>query len=260
MQNYKDKFTQQDKTKFGTLQSCIRTNDLDLVGDGSHLTYFEMLGNFSFGRNDYEESIQLWHEIVMDFKIPITHINYYPTRIDHKKSWESLGYLTKPDETCQWSDGEIGGDCCEMFIGDLEVGNLVNTLGHSTDVGFGYERLLQIYEKKKRVDETSLFDQTLDPISRDHKRILDVLWENNVEPGAKGRNSICRKLIRRFIENTPRKDVSFFPWVEQEIIILEKKERLFRQHWKKYKKMPFSWWYETLGITINEFNTFKEKY
>src|SRR5580658_9182607 len=60
MQQVKDRFETPDGSKYGSIQSCVRTNDLELVGDGSHLTYFEMIGNFSFGGNDYELSVELW--------------------------------------------------------------------------------------------------------------------------------------------------------------------------------------------------------
>ena len=66
MQQVKERFLHLDQSKYGSLQSCVRTNDLELVGDGIHLTYFEMLGNFSFGGNDYDLSVELWHSFLTD--------------------------------------------------------------------------------------------------------------------------------------------------------------------------------------------------
>jgi len=255
MQQVKERFSNPDGSKYGSLQSCIRTNDIDLIGDGSHLTYFEMMGNFSFGGDDYFASIDLWDCLLKDLKIPVTHITVHPTQDHHKQYWLNKGYQVKPDEECVWSDGNIGGYCCEVFVGDLEIGNLVNTLGHSTDVGFGFERIIQIIEQKSRVDETSIFDQTLHPIVRDHYRTLLSLKENGVDPGYKSRNCITRRLLHRALDLEDQSKLSeFSEWIESEKQLYEKKLRTAKRVWKKHKKKPYSWWKESFGLTEDEYD------
>jgi alanyl-tRNA synthetase len=253
MQRVRQRFQQPDGSHHGSLQSCIRTDDLDLVGDGLHLTYFEMVGNFSFGGNDYDLSVELWHSILTDLRVPVSQVRVHPSRQDHRFLWQKWGYQVVLDDCCVWSDGQIGGHCCEMFYCDLEIGNLVNPLGHSTDVGFGWERLHQLIEGKQRVDETSLFDPKQNPVISDHSRTLSILWHNGIEPGNRGRNYVCRRLLRRMLRH-PISDCSFVfdDWLKQEQHLREQSLLRGRRFWRKNQNKPPQFWWETFGILPEE--------
>lgn len=259
MQRVKKRFRDPTFDKHGSIQSCIRTNDLELVGDGSHLTYFEMVGNFSFGNNDYESSVELWHRIIQELNIKIDEVRVHPSRDDHKQMWSSRGYFIVDDLSCEWSDGQIGGHCCELFVNGLEIGNLVNPLNHSTDVGFGFERLVQVFEQKQRVDETSIFDLTLHPIISDHKRTLEFFWKNGIKPGNKGREYVCRRLLRRIIRYSTGTEPLFVfnEWLQSEKQSLEKRLKLATRVWKRHKNEPSEWWWNTYGIFPEELKIIK---
>jgi len=158
------------------------------------------------------------------------------------------------DPDCVWSDGTVGGYCSELFTpSGLEVGNLVNPMGHSVDVGFGYERMLQIVEGKSRVDETSLFRQDLDPVSRDHYRTLCVFREQGIVPGNKGRNYVSRRLIRRFIRLNPQGvECSFMGWMGEERERMDKSIREGRRYFRNNGDKPPEFWWDTFGLLPEE--------
>ena len=63
-------------TRLTDYQKCVRTNDIDEVGDNRHLTYFEMLGNWSLGDYFKDESIQMSFDfLTKELGIPVEKLS-----------------------------------------------------------------------------------------------------------------------------------------------------------------------------------------
>lgn len=63
-------------TRLTDYQKCVRTVDIDEVGDNRHLTYFEMLGNWSLGDYFKEESIQMSFDfLTKELGIPVERLS-----------------------------------------------------------------------------------------------------------------------------------------------------------------------------------------
>ena len=87
-------------TRLVDYQKCIRTIDIDSVGDSSHLTCFEMMGNWSLGDYFKEESIKMSFEFLTEeLNIPVDKIyitcfagdNDCPKDLESAKVWEETG-------------------------------------------------------------------------------------------------------------------------------------------------------------------------
>ena len=77
-------------------QKCIRTNDIESVGDNTHHTFFEMLGNFSIGDYFKNEAIEMSYELLTDekyFAFPKDKLYFtvYKNDDDAYQKWVSLG-------------------------------------------------------------------------------------------------------------------------------------------------------------------------
>ena len=112
-------------------QKCVRTNDIEEVGDNRHLTYFEMLGNWSLGDYFKEESIQMSFDfLTKELNIPVEKLSVTVFAGDEDcpkdevaaNCWKKAGildghiyYYGKDDNW--WIAGETGpcGPDTEMF-------------------------------------------------------------------------------------------------------------------------------------------------
>ena len=77
-----------------TTQKCFRTTDIDEVGDDTHLTLFEMLGNFSFGDYFKEDACKWALDLMLNylgFEFERLYFTVYKTDVEAEAIWLSLG-------------------------------------------------------------------------------------------------------------------------------------------------------------------------
>ena len=134
MVQFKNVFTGQEKRPYSratTAQKCVRAggkhNDLDNVGyTARHHTFFEMLGNFSFGDYFKDQAIYYaWNLLTKDFALPAEKllVTVYSEDEDAAELWKKIAGLPEsriiriPTSDNFWRMGDTGpcGPCSEIF-------------------------------------------------------------------------------------------------------------------------------------------------
>ncbi len=134
MVQFKDVFTGREKRPYSratTAQKCVRAggkhNDLENVGfTARHHTFFEMLGNFSFGDYFKKDAIRFaWEFITKELKIPKDRLYVTVHTTDdeaadlwHKQESVPRDRISRFDEDNFWAMGDTGpcGPCTEIFV------------------------------------------------------------------------------------------------------------------------------------------------
>ncbi|GAB7184824.1 alanyl-tRNA synthetase [Kitasatospora sp. Ki12] len=191
------------------VQRCLRTTDLDEVGDRTHLTVFEMLGTWSLGDYEGPQSLDWGYGLLTDgFGIDPGRLHVTVFGGDERvgpdtgslELWQDRGVpveLTVEDNW--WSNGPTGpcGPDSEIFLwtGDtppestptrddrwveiwnhvmmrhrrLDDGTLVPLPQRNVDTGLGLERLSSLLQGRTSVFECDVFDPW--------RRLVPPLWQ-----------------------------------------------------------------------------------
>lgn len=246
MQQFKKDFKDKEikNVTRANIQSCLRMQDIDTVGDGTHFPYFHMMGLFSFRGLTVKKSIDFWMEYLTLIGIKPDYVTIH----SHKTDWAAYYYEydleVRIDNECIWSDGELSGYCTEFYVNsyldNIEIGNIVNICDDCIDVGFGYERLDHVVNKTGTPGALESLEDT-----------IGKLLACKVYPSNKQQGYVTRRLIRKFHGmGGVSKNLYFIQEKERQEKALKQYDRLKRRNPDKSKQ----WWFDTHGIDLDLVN------
>lgn len=166
--------------RVATCQKCVRTPDIEVVGHtGRHATFFEMLGNFSFGDYFKEEAISwAWDLVINGFRLPTSNlwVSIYEEDDEAFKIWneqigvpqERIARLGKEDNFWEIGLGPCG-PCSEIYV---DLGESYGCGRAGCTVGCDCDRYLEIWNL--------VFTQ----FSREATGELVELKQKNIDTGA----------------------------------------------------------------------------
>ena len=225
-----------------TVQKCVRTGDIDEVGDDTHLSFFEMLGNFSFGGYGRKEAITYAYDfITKELGLTISYVTFYkgndyvPKDEESQTIWKELDVsldIREDGADVFWGPTGNSGPCgptteiyCKNAKGeDVEIWNIVFNeyfcdgsrdrldKGEAKltkletlgiDTGMGLERLLAIVQKKESVYDTDLFNNEK---SKEERIVADHIKASlfMISDGVIPSNTGAGYVLRRLIRRAVR--------------------------------------------------------
>jgi alanyl-tRNA synthetase len=175
--------------KLASCQKCVRTGDIEDVGDARHLTFFEMLGNWSLGSYFKEEAIAWSYEFLTSKEEGLgldpkrLYITVFEGDQDAPKDLEAVEIWKKfipenriyflPKENNWWSPGDNGpcGPDTEMFYDVTEKG--LGDLSHE-----------QYLEADEKGDLVEIWNDVFMEYEKREGKVIGKLSQRNVDTGS----------------------------------------------------------------------------
>lgn len=176
-------------TRIADVQKCVRTGDLEDIGDNRHFSFFEMMGNWSLGDYFKKEAIEWSFDFLtskeegLGLDVSRLYVTIFegdenaPLDTEAKEIWMSLGIpehriYALPADDNWWSPGQNGpcGPCSEMFY------DMIGTTGDLT-----HEQFIAACDSEEVVEVWN--DVFMEYEKRDGK-VIGKLSQKNVDTGA----------------------------------------------------------------------------
>ena len=176
-------------TRIADVQKCVRTGDLDDIGDNRHFSFFEMMGNWSLGDYFKQEAISWSYEFLTSKEeglgLDVNRLYFTifegdenaPYDQESKDIWMSLGIpenriYALPAEDNWWSPGDNGpcGPCSEMFY------DMSGDIGDLSKEGF--------LEAVKKESVIEIWNDVFMEYEKKDGKVIGKLAQKNVDTGA----------------------------------------------------------------------------
>lgn len=177
--------------RLASCQKCVRTGDLDDIGDNRHFSFFEMLGNWSLGDYFKDEAIKWSYEFLTSkdeglgldpARLAVTIFEgdeNAPYDQESKDIWMKLGIpehriYALPADDNWWSPGDNGpcGPCSEMFY-DMD--------GEFVGKEISHDEFIQLVKVEKFIE---IWNDVFMEYEKKDGKVIGKLSQKNVDTGA----------------------------------------------------------------------------